>query len=117
MRATQDVPAKAGCPSPDAVPGSPADWSIVTRAVKHAVIPAIAPALIVGLYWTPVSLVGCLNRGIAAFAIVIASLVVALVAAVRALRASRRHDPDSLWWILSAVILAVPAILVLGPLG
>ncbi len=89
----------------------------MARIVRHVAIPAIAPALIVGLYFTPVSLVGCLNRGIAAFAIVIASLLVGIVAAVRALGASRRRDRDARWWIVTALVLAAPAVLVLGPLG
>ncbi len=89
----------------------------MTRIVKHLLVPAIAPALIVGLYLTPVTVVGCVNRGIAAFAIVLVSLIAGLVMAIRALMARRRADARWTWWALTALILSVPAVLVLGPLG
>ena len=41
---------------------------------RHILIPAIAPIAVVALYLTPVSLVGCVNRGLMALAVVFLSL-------------------------------------------
>jgi len=71
----------------------------------------------VGLYFTPVSLIGCANRGLIALGVVLISLVVGLVVALSAIRSRRNGDTDSGWLAVSALILAIPAVLVLGPLG
>ncbi|HET9488425.1 MAG TPA: hypothetical protein VFR64_01530 [Methylomirabilota bacterium] len=84
---------------------------------RHVALPAIAPAAIVGLYFTPVLLFGCINRGLMALAVVLASSIAACVTAGASIRASRRHDPASAWWLLSALILTLPIVLLLGPLG
>lgn len=87
------------------------------RLVKHLLVPAIAPAAIVGLYFTPVGLIGCVNRGLIALAIAVASLVAGIVVGLVGIRA-RRDDPESRWWfIVTLLILALPALLILGPLG
>ena len=36
--------------------------------LRHVALPAVAPAAIVGLYFTPVLLFGCVNRGLLALA-------------------------------------------------
>jgi hypothetical protein len=46
---------------------------MLSTVLKHAALPAIAPAAIVGLYFTPVLLFGCVNRGLLALAIVFLS--------------------------------------------
>jgi hypothetical protein len=80
-------------------------------------LPGIAPVAVVGLYLTPVSVVGCASRGIAAFAVVLISLLAGVGMAIQAIRIGRLDREASTWWALSAAILAVPAALVLGPLG
>jgi hypothetical protein len=47
----------------------------VNAVVKHIALPAAAPVAIVGLYFTPVLLFGCVNRGLLAVAIVLVSAV------------------------------------------
>jgi len=89
----------------------------MSRFWKHILIPAVAPVAIVALYLTPVSLVGCVNRGIAALAIVFVSLFVGIGVALAGIRARRRKDGSTGWWIASVLILLAPAVLVLGPLG
>jgi hypothetical protein len=84
---------------------------------RHVALPAIAPAAIVGLYFTPVLLFGCINRGWLALAVALASTIAACVTAGTGIRASRRHDPAAIWWLLSTLILTVPIVLLLGPLG
>ncbi|MFH1740421.1 MAG: hypothetical protein ABIH23_15540 [bacterium] len=46
---------------------------------KNILVPAIAPIAIVALYLTPVSLVGCVNRGLMALAVVFISLIAGIV--------------------------------------
>ncbi len=84
---------------------------------RHVLIPAIAPILIVILYFTPVTLIGCYNRGLIAVIIVAISFIAAFVAAVFGLRDRLKGDPEYIRWIVTAVILAIPALLVIGPLG
>lgn len=85
--------------------------------VRHVVVPAVAPATIVGLYFTPVMLFGCVNRGLMALTVVLVSAVAAFATAGIAIRARARNDQASSWWLLSALILLLPIVLVLGPLG
>jgi len=89
----------------------------MSRVVKHIVVPGIAPVAVIALYFTPVSLIGCANRGLLALAVVAISLLAGIVIGLLGLRA-RRNDPQSRWWwIGSMCILMLPALLVLGPLG
>jgi len=84
---------------------------------RHILIPAIAPLAVVGLYFTPVSLIGCANRGLIALAVVFISLVAGITTGVLGLRARARNGAASGWWIASTCILVLPVLLVLGPLG
>ena len=89
----------------------------VKRIVHHVVLPAIAPGAITVLYYTPVSVVGCVNRGLMALGVALASAALAFVTVGLGLKARWRNDPDSGWWILSTLILALPLVLCVGPLG
>ena len=59
---------------------------------------------------------GCFNRGLMALAIAMASVIGGLVFAVKGGLGRRRGDPHAHWWVLSALILAIPpaALLVLA---
>jgi hypothetical protein len=87
-----------------------------SKTARHVLLPALAPLAIVGLYFTPVSLIGCANRGLLALLLVGLSTIAAFVTVAIAVRGRTRGDPSSSWWILSAVILTLP-LLLLGPLG
>ena len=90
----------------------------MNRLTRHVLVPAVAPLAIVGLYFTPVTLMGCVNRGLVAVTIVLASLLAGIAAGVLGLRARAGNDASSSgWWMASAFILLLPALLVLGPLG
>jgi len=78
---------------------------------------ALAPIAIVGLYFTPVSLIGCADRGLLALAVVAVSTAAAFVCVAFALRTRSRGDRDGLWWAMSALVLTLPLALLLGPLG
>lgn len=84
--------------------------------LRHAALPAIAPAAIVGLYFTPVLLFGCVNRGLLALAVVLLSAAAAFVTIGIGFR-ERARGRSSARWLVSAIILTTPLVLVLGPLG
>ena len=84
--------------------------------LRHVALPAVAPAAIVGLYFTPVLLFGCVNRGLLALAVVLLSAGAAFVTVGIGLR-ERASGRASAWWVISTVILTTPLVLVLGPLG
>ncbi|HEX2964794.1 MAG TPA: hypothetical protein VHO84_03370 [Syntrophorhabdaceae bacterium] len=85
--------------------------------IKHIILPAVAPALIVALYYTPVTVFGCRNRGLIAASIALTSAICAFIAIGFAFSAQRKHEPVSKWWILSTIIFTLPLVLLLGPLG
>lgn len=89
----------------------------MTLFTRHIILPSIAPLAIVGLYLTPVSLIGCTTRGLLALAVVFASLGIGISVGVRGLRSRMKGESGSGWWIASMCVLALPALLVFGPLG
>lgn len=84
--------------------------------VRHVALPALAPAALLGLYFTPVLLFGCVNRGLLAVAVALVSAIGAFVTVGIALRLRAQGKPSGLW-ILSTAILTLPLALLVGPLG
>ncbi|HUM17892.1 MAG TPA: hypothetical protein VL086_19540 [Candidatus Nitrosotalea sp.] len=84
--------------------------------LRHVALPAVAPAAVVGLYFTPVLLFGCVNRGLLALAVVLLSAGAAFVTVGIGLREQARGR-SSAKWLISTLILTTPLVLVLGPLG
>ena len=84
--------------------------------LRHVAFPAVAPAAIVGLYFTPVLLFGCVNRGLLALAVVLLSAVAAFITVAIGFREQARGRASA-WWLITTVILTTPLVLVLGPLG
>ena len=89
----------------------------MNAVVKHIALPVAAPLAIVGLYFTPVLLFGCVNRGLLAVAIVLVSAIAACVTTGKGVRARTQGLPSANWWLLSTLILVLPIALVLGPFG
>lgn len=87
----------------------------MTLVLRHVALPAAAPLALVVLYFTPLTVLGCRDRGLLALAVLAVSTVAALVCAGLAVR--DRGNSAGTWWILSAAILVLPAALLLGPLG
>jgi hypothetical protein len=83
----------------------------------HVAVPLLGTIALVGLYFTPVNVIGCANRGMAAIAVVIASAVAALVTGWLASQAARREDPSAGWWLVSTVVLLLPIVVLIWPLG
>ena len=44
---------------------------MIEAILRHVALPAVAPAAVIGLYFTPVLLFGCVNRGLLALAVVL----------------------------------------------
>jgi hypothetical protein len=88
----------------------------VTTLLRHVALPALAPLAVIGLYFTPMLLFGCVNRGLMALAVVLISAAAAFVTIGMGFRARAQGRPSG-WWIISAVILTLPLALILGPFG
>ena len=89
---------------------------MIEAFLRHVALPAVAPAAIIGLYFTPVLLFGCVNRGLLALAVVLLSAGAAFVTIGIGLREQARGR-SSARWLVSTAILTTPLVLVLGPLG
>ena len=75
---------------------------------KHIALPAAAPAAVVALYFTPLSLIWCLNRGLLAVGVVLISLLGALVVAGISLYLRAAQNHSWVWWLISTLILVLP---------
>ena len=91
----------------------------MTRTSRIATYVA-APSGVVALFFliaaTPVEMLGCRNRGLLAVAVALVSLLASLGFAVAALAGRIWGHSGTVWWIVSSIILAVPAVglLILG---
>jgi hypothetical protein len=85
--------------------------------LRHALLPALAPLALVALYFTPLSVIGCRDRGWLAILICGVSTVAAFVCIGFAFRDRARGRTTAAWWLLSAAILAISLALLIGPLG
>ena len=85
--------------------------------LRHVALPALAPLALVALYFTPLTVVGCAERGLLALAVTAVAAVAAFGCIAMAFRARARGDDRSSWWMLSTAILALSLALLLGPLG
>jgi len=75
-------------------------------------IPAMVSVIFFIVAALPVELLGCRNRGLIATFVAIAGGVLGIVAAVRGLMGKIRGDANSSLWMATALILAIPAILI-----
>jgi hypothetical protein len=94
-----------------------AEEQSMTRLGRHALLPLLPSAALVTLYFTPLGVIDCVSRGLLALAIALTSLLAALITAAVAIKMRIRGENGSEWWILTTVVLVLPALLLLGPLG
>lgn len=88
------------------------------RFIRHFILPSIAPATLICLYFTPKNVFGCANRGYMALAVVFFAMVAAVPTAIKGAAAKRRGaNEEANWWLVTTLILASPLILLAGPLG
>jgi hypothetical protein len=77
------------------------------------ILPAIVPALFFVVAATPVELLGCRTRGLVAVMIALVGALAGLGAAIMGVMGRRRGDPDTGLWVVSSLILAIPAVAVI----
>jgi hypothetical protein len=83
------------------------------RIFRHILLPAFAPVLFLVIATTPVDVLGCRTRGLLAIAVALLSVIAGLGSAVAGVRGRMRGDPAANWWATSALVLAVPAVLLI----
>jgi len=88
----------------------------VSRVIPHLALPGVLPLVFFAIAATPVEVLGCRNRGLAALAVALVSGLAAVAAAVCGLRGRVRGDEGAGWWVASSLELAIPvaALLVLA---
>ena len=59
---------------------------------------------------TPVEVLGCAVRGLIALLIALISGLAALITVIIGLKGRVRHDKNSIWWVMSTLILVIPVI-------
>lgn len=90
----------------------------MNKFLKHLILPALAPAAIVALYFTPKTTFGCANRGLIALGVAFLALIGAVAATVKGVAHKRRGEKESCnWWLLTALILLFSIVLLFGPLA
>jgi hypothetical protein len=82
----------------------------------NVLLPSVAPIAIGGLYLTPLTLIDCVTAASSPSRSWF-SLGAGIGLRVRGPHAGMAGIPGSGWWMVSMCILALPALLVLGPLG
>ena len=80
------------------------------RIVHHLIIPALLPVVFFGTAFTPVTVPGCLTRGLIAFSIALISGLGALSAAIMGAKGRVRDDPNAIGWLISTLIRVMPVI-------
>jgi hypothetical protein len=80
------------------------------RIANHIIIPAMMTVLFFVVALTPVEVLGCFIRGLIALLISLVSGLAALAAAIIGTKGRMRHDRDSIWWVMSTLILVIPVI-------
>ena len=83
------------------------------RIFRHILLPAFAPVLFLVVATTPVDVLGCRNRGLLAIAVALLSVIAGLGSAAAGVRGRMKGDPAANWRATSALILAVPAVLLI----
>jgi hypothetical protein len=83
------------------------------RIYRHILLPAGAPLLFLVVATTPVDVLGCLTRGLLAVAIAFLSILAGVGAAIVGARGKIQGNPDANWWATSALVLAIPAVLLI----
>ncbi len=80
---------------------------------RYILLPTFAPLSFLVVATTPVDVLGCATRGLLAVAIAYLSVLAGLASAFIGARGRTRGNPDANWWATSALILSVPAVLLI----
>ena len=88
------------------------------RVIRHLILPSIAPATLICLYFTPKIVFGCANRGYLALAVVLLGIIAAVPTALMGAAAKKRGaNEEANWWTVTTLILVSPLVLLVGPFG
>jgi EamA domain-containing membrane protein RarD len=88
------------------------------RVIRHLILPSIAPATLICLYFTPKTVFGCANRGYLALAVVLLGIIAAVPTALMGAAAKKRGaNEEANWWTVTTLILVSPLVLLVGPFG
>ncbi|TAL17854.1 hypothetical protein EPN96_03615 [bacterium] len=87
------------------------------RLTRHVILPFIPALALEALWFTPKETFGCAQRGLMALFVVLAAAAGAFWAIFKGMRAKKGGGSDANWWLLTAIILTLPLLLLLGPLG
>ncbi len=80
------------------------------RIIYHILIPTIMPVVFFRIAMLPVEVLGCRIRGFIALLIAFVNGLAAIGAAIMGLRVRMRGDTDAIWWVATAIILAIPVV-------
>jgi hypothetical protein len=83
------------------------------RLLGHVIIPAIIPAFFFAVAATPAEVMGCRNRGLIAVLVALIGALAALGAAIIGVMRKVRGDLNTSWWVISALVLAIPAVAII----
>lgn len=82
------------------------------RVLHHIIIPVFALTVFLSIVAVPVEVIGCRNRGLIAVTMALVGALSALGAMIKGAMGRIRRDPNSTWWVISALILMIPALIV-----
>lgn len=90
---------------------------MLKRIVFFILTPALVPAAFYRVASLPADALGCRERGLAAFLIAVAGMLGGWALTIHVLQQKRQGRAVTRWWILSALILVAPAMVLLALLG
>jgi hypothetical protein len=82
----------------------------LNRFTRHIMLPLALPLVFFAVGFSPVEVLGCRNRGLLALAISFISGLLALGVAFMGIKEKTQNNPGSHWWVISALILAIPVV-------
>jgi len=82
----------------------------MNRFTRHIMMPAILPLIFFAVGLSPVEVLGCRTRGLLALAISFVSGLLALGAVFIGTKGRIQGNSNSVWWVISALILAIPVV-------
>ena len=77
---------------------------------RHIALPAVMSVAFFSVALSPVTMLGCRTRGLAALSIALLSGLLSLGAAIKALYGRFKGETDTFWWIISSLVLAIPVV-------
>jgi hypothetical protein len=84
----------------------------MSKITRHILIPLISIAIFFIVVSLPVELLGCRNRGLIAAVLALATGILGVFTAVKALVDKVRGKSNSFLWVASALIFAFPALFI-----